>query len=39
MGGNYNTRPVPPEVLLDAGEPRLIRRRQAVEDLLALEDV
>lgn len=39
MGGNYNTRPVPPEVLFEAGEPRLIRRRQTVEELLGLEDV
>ncbi len=39
MGGNYNTRPVPPEVLIEAGTPRLIRRRQTVEDLLALEEV
>ena len=39
MGGNYNTRPYPPELLLEDGAPRLIRRRQTVEDLLALEDV
>jgi diaminopimelate decarboxylase len=39
MGGNYNTRPYPPELLLEAGAPRLIRRRQTVDDLLALEEV
>ncbi len=37
MSSNYNTRPLAAEVLVDAGQPRLIRRRQTVEDLLALE--
>lgn len=39
MASNYNTRPMAPEILLDGGEARLIRRRQTVEELLALEDV
>ncbi len=39
MASNYNTRPLAPEVLVEGGEPRLIRRRQELEDLLALEDV
>jgi diaminopimelate decarboxylase len=39
MGGNYNTRPYPPELLLESGSPRLIRRRQTVDDLLALEEI
>jgi diaminopimelate decarboxylase len=39
MASNYNTRGLAPEILWDAGAPRLIRRRQTVADLLALEDV
>jgi diaminopimelate decarboxylase len=39
MAGNYNTRGVAPEILLERGAPRLIRRRQTVADLLALEEV
>jgi diaminopimelate decarboxylase len=39
MASNYNTRGVAPEILVDAGAPRLIRRRQTIEELLALEDV
>ncbi|RDK02237.1 diaminopimelate decarboxylase [Paraburkholderia lacunae] len=37
MSSNYNSRPLAPEVLLENGKPRLIRRRQTVEELLALE--
>jgi len=37
MSSNYNTRPLIAEVLVDGGEARLIRRRQTVEELLALE--
>ena len=37
MGSNYNRRPLPAEVLVDGDESRLIRRRQAVDDMLALE--
>jgi diaminopimelate decarboxylase len=37
MSSNYNTRPFIPEVLVDAGKIRLIRRRQLVSELLALE--
>jgi diaminopimelate decarboxylase len=37
MGSNYNSRPLAPEVLVDGSEIRLIRRRQSIEDLLALE--
>ena len=39
QASNYNTRPLAPEVLLDGGRPRLIRRRQHIEELLDLEDV
>ena len=37
MSSNYNTRPLIAEVLVDGGHARLIRRRQTVEELLALE--
>lgn len=37
MSSNYNTRPFIPEVLVDAGKIRLIRRRQTVAELLAME--
>ena len=39
MSSNYNSRPLIAEVLVDGGEARLIRRRQTVEELLALESV
>lgn len=38
MSSNYNSRPLIAEVLLDRDAPRLIRRRQRIEELLALED-
>ena len=37
MSSNYNTRPLLPEVLLENGQPREIRRRQTYAELLALE--
>ena len=37
MASNYNRRPLPPEVLVDAGSWRVIRRRQTVDDMLVLE--
>lgn len=39
MSSNYNTRPLAAEVLVDGDAHRLIRRRQTVEELLALESV
>ena len=39
MSSNYNTRPLIAEVLVDGQQSRLIRRRQTVAELLALEDV
>jgi diaminopimelate decarboxylase len=39
MSSNYNTRPLIPEVLVQQGVPRLIRRRQTVAELLELENV
>jgi diaminopimelate decarboxylase len=37
MASNYNRRPFPAEVLVDGGAWRVIRRRQTVDDMLALE--
>ncbi|WP_312456033.1 diaminopimelate decarboxylase [Pseudescherichia sp.] len=37
MSSNYNSRPLLPEVLFDGGVARLIRRRQTIDELLALE--
>ena len=37
MSSNYNSRPRPPEVLLDAGQAREIRARESVDSLFALE--
>jgi diaminopimelate decarboxylase len=37
MSSNYNSRPLAAEVLLEKGQARLIRRRQTMDELLALE--
>lgn len=37
MSSNYNRRALPPEVLVDGDTWRVIRRRQNVEEMLALE--
>jgi diaminopimelate decarboxylase len=37
MASNYNRRPLPAEVLVDEGTWRVVRRRQTVDDQLALE--
>ncbi|TWT94835.1 Diaminopimelate decarboxylase [Botrimarina colliarenosi] len=37
MASNYNSKPLSAEVLVENGEPRLIRRAQTVEDLLQHE--
>jgi len=39
MSSNYNTRPRAPEVLVSGGETRLVRRRESIEDLFALERI
>jgi len=39
MSSNYNSRPLIAEVMVDGESTRLIRRRQTIEELLALEDV
>jgi diaminopimelate decarboxylase len=38
MSSNYNTRPLAAEVLVDGTTARIIRRRQTVAELIALED-
>jgi diaminopimelate decarboxylase len=37
MASNYNRRPLPAEVLVERGGWRVIRRRQSLDDMLALE--
>ena len=37
MGHTYLRRPLPPEVMIDGDEWRIIRRRQTLDELLALE--
>ena len=37
MASNYNRRLLPPEVLIEQGGWRVIRRRQTIDDVLALE--
>jgi diaminopimelate decarboxylase len=39
QASNYNSRPYAPEILVDAGEARLIRRRQTIDELLSLEEL
>jgi diaminopimelate decarboxylase len=37
MASNYNRRPMPAEVLIQDGQAALVRRRQTIDDLVALE--
>jgi diaminopimelate decarboxylase len=37
LASHYNTRVHPAEVLIEAGHPRLIRRRETLDDILAAE--
>jgi diaminopimelate decarboxylase len=37
MASTYNRRPLPPEVLVSGDDWRVIRRRQTIDDLVALE--
>jgi diaminopimelate decarboxylase len=39
MASNYNSKPLPAEVLVDGGRPQLVRARQTVADLLRGEVV
>jgi diaminopimelate decarboxylase len=34
MASNYNSKPLPPEVLIENGQPRLVRARQSLDDLI-----
>lgn len=38
MSSNYNSRPRPPEILVDGAQHRLIRRRESFHDLVAAEE-
>ena len=38
MSSNYNSRPLAAEVLVDGAAVKLIRRRQTIAELIALED-
>jgi diaminopimelate decarboxylase len=37
MASNYNTRPRPPEILVDGGDALEVRAREPLESLYALE--
>lgn len=37
MASNYNTRPLPAEILVDGSTATIVRRRQSLEDLVAAE--
>ena len=39
MASNYNTRPLPPEILVDGDEFALIRKRQSYDELLACDSI
>ncbi len=39
MASNYNTRPMPAEILVDGSEAHLVRERQTLEDLIRGEHV
>jgi diaminopimelate decarboxylase len=39
MASNYNTRPMPAEILVDGAEAHVVRERQTLEDLLRGEHV
>jgi diaminopimelate decarboxylase len=37
MASNYNSRPLPAEILVDGATHRVVRKRQTLEDLIAGE--
>jgi diaminopimelate decarboxylase len=39
MGSNYNSKPLAPEVLIENGQPHLVRRRQSLADLIQHESI
>jgi diaminopimelate decarboxylase len=39
MASNYNTKPLVAEVLIENGQPHLVRRRQTIDDILGFETI
>ena len=39
MSSNYNSRPRCPEILVDGNKYFVVRRRETIEDLIALESI
>ena len=39
MASNYNSKPLVAEVLIENGKANLVRRRQTLDDLIALESI
>jgi diaminopimelate decarboxylase len=39
MASNYNSKPLVAEVLIEDGQPHLVRRRQKLEDLIRDESI
>jgi diaminopimelate decarboxylase len=39
MASNYNSKPLTPEVLIQNGQPQLIRSRQTLDDLVRGESI
>jgi diaminopimelate decarboxylase len=39
MSSNYNSKPLAPEVLIENGKAKLVRRRQSYDDILRLETI
>jgi diaminopimelate decarboxylase len=39
MASNYNSKPLVAEVLIENGRAKLVRRRQSLDDLIALESI
>jgi diaminopimelate decarboxylase len=37
MASNYNTRPLPAEILVDGSTAKVVRKRQTLEDVIAGE--
>ena len=39
MSSNYNSRPRPPEVLVQGAQAHLVRRRESLDELFAAEQI
>jgi diaminopimelate decarboxylase len=37
MASNYNSRPMPAEILVDGTDAKVVRKRQSLGDLISLE--